>query len=272
MACDDCCPQNVRTFFCTRAYWRYWDKLGVRRNADISLHRTTCQYIQQLSNLTKPNVFTKLEDKENSDKTLSTRSGPRSKYMERWARARTSVPTQSLLPSSNLITSEQRSTGNLQPYYYQTSVSVTSTKLRLYNAYISLIMSYGSECRTVKKADVQRTDALDQWWLWRILDIRWHDFIRNDAVRPMTQQSPLSSVVKSRRLSLFGYVAWMSWLNSVCATTGQLEKTPGRPLSTWIWTVFNDLSSFGMELPEAREAAQNWPFWRRLTKHSTMHL
>jgi len=35
----------------------------------------------------------------------------------------------------------------------------------------------------VKKADVQQMDALDQWCLQRMLDIHWHDLVRNDAVR-----------------------------------------------------------------------------------------
>ena len=73
-------------------------------------------------------------------------------------------------------------------------------------------MLYGSECGMVKKADVQQIDALDQWRLRRILDIHWHDLVRNDAVCWMTQQPPLSSVVKSHRLSLFGHVARMNEL------------------------------------------------------------
>jgi len=42
--------------------------------------------------------------------------------------------------------------------------------------------------------------------------------------------------------------------------------------STWIQNLCNDLYSFGMELPEAREAAQDQPFWQTLTKHNTTHI
>jgi len=38
------------------------------------------------------------------------------------------------------------------------------------------------------------------------------------------------------------------------------NRPPGRPRSTWVWNVCNDLSSCGMELPEVREAGQNRPF------------
>jgi len=39
------------------------------------------------------------------------------------------------------------------------------------------------------------------------------------------------------------------------------RRPPEKPRCTWIQNVCSDLSSFGMELPEAREAAQNRPFW-----------
>ena len=86
----------------------------------------------------------------------------------------------------------------------------TSTKLHLCNTYILPIMLYASECWTVNKADILRIDALDQWCLRRILGFKWSDFVRNEDVRHATQQPPLSSIVKTRRLSLFGHIARMN--------------------------------------------------------------
>ena len=37
------------------------------------------------------------------------------------------------------------------------------------------------------KADIQRTDAVDQWCIRRILDIRWHDFVRNADIRRISR-------------------------------------------------------------------------------------
>ena len=59
------------------------------------------------------------------------------------------------------------------------------------------------------KADIQRTDAVDQRCLRRILDIRWHDFVRNADIRRITNQPPLSFMIKSRRLTFFGHLARM---------------------------------------------------------------
>jgi len=129
----------------------------------------------------------------------------------------------------------------------------------LYNAYILPIMLYASECWTV---DAQCINALDQWCLRRILDIRWHDFIRNDVVHQMTQQSSLSSIVKSRWLSLFRMNELADAANRILFVQllDNWRRPPGRPHSTWVENICNRLSSFGMEVPEAREAAQNWLF------------
>ena len=145
-----------------------------------------------------------------------------------------------------------------------------------YSAYILPIMLYGWECSTATKADVQWIDALDRWCLRRILDVHWHEVVRNDAVRRATQP-PLSSIVKSRRLSLSGHVTQVN--ESADASRilfaqppDNWRRPPGRLRSTWIQNVCLNLSSFGMELPEARKAVQNQPFWRMLMKCNATQL
>ena len=72
-------------------------------------------------------------------------------------------------------------------------------------------MLYGSECWAINKADMglQRIDAVDQWCLRRILDIRWHDIVRNADIRRITYQPQISSIIKSCRLIFFGHLARM---------------------------------------------------------------
>ena len=70
-------------------------------------------------------------------------------------------------------------------------------------------MLYCSECWAVDKAEIQRIDAVDQRCLRRILDSRWHDFVRNADIRRIASQPPLSSIIKSRRLTFSGHLARM---------------------------------------------------------------
>jgi len=87
------------------------------------------------------------------------------------------------------------------------SLIMKKTKLHLYRVSILPIMLYGSECWAMNKADMQRIDAVDQWCLRRILDILGTTFVRNADLRRITNLPPLSSIIKSRHLTLFGHPA-----------------------------------------------------------------
>ena len=81
-----------------------------------------------------------------------------------------------------------------------------STKLKLYNVCILPIMLYGSECWALSRVDDRKVDALDQWCLRRILDIRWYHRVSNCEVRRLTKQPPLTSIIQKRRFTLFGHL------------------------------------------------------------------
>jgi len=105
---------------------------------------------------------------------------------------------------------------------------------------------------------------------------KWSDFVRNEDVRHATQQPPLSSIVKTRRLSLFGPIARMN--ESTDASRILFEppsevwtKPRGRPRNSWVRTVTSDLENSYTGLPEAREDAQDRVYWRMFTKHSATH-
>ena len=53
-------------------------------------------------------------------------------------------------------------------------------------------MLCGSECWAINNADIQWIDAVDQWCLRRILDIRLQDFVRNADIRRITNQPSTS--------------------------------------------------------------------------------
>jgi len=65
----------------------------------------------------------------------------------------------------------------VQPFNYQSrwsQVQLSKSPLTL----ISVSVSWA-----INQADIQRVDAVDQWCLRRISDIRWHDFVRNVNVQ-----------------------------------------------------------------------------------------
>jgi len=87
-------------------------------------------------------------------------------------------------------------------------------------------------------------------------------------IRCITNRPPLSSTIKSRRLTLFGHLARM----------GKRSQMPGKPSSnllqrtggdhrgtTWMKNIHDDLSSLDLGIHEARDLAQNRPLCRLLS-------
>jgi len=71
------------------------------------------------------------------------------------------------------------------------------------------LTEYDSECWPITNGDARKIDVLDQWCLWRLLGIKWYQFVSNAEVQQRTIQSLLASAVQSRSLFLFGLVAQM---------------------------------------------------------------
>ena len=129
---------------------------------------------------------------------------------------------------------------------------------------------------TIKALPLSRSIGFMQWCLWRILDILWHDCVRNADICRITNQPPLSSIIKSRHLTFFGHLARMD--ENADASQAIFEppaenwrRPPGRPCTTWMKNVHDDLSSLDVGIYEARDLAQNRPLCRLMSLHSAMH-
>ena len=88
----------------------------------------------------------------------------------------------------------------------------------------------------------------------------------------VARQPPLSLIVRSRRLSLFGHVARMDDSADICRLLFEQpaenwRRPPGRPRLTWLRNVADDLRELDMDLLDARASAQNRPLWRIIVKH-----
>ena len=60
----------------------------------------------------------------------------------------------------------------------------------------------------------------------------------------------------------------MSHDNFTCNTLYAIRRSR----SIWLKNINDDLTSFDMQLLEARDAAHNRPFWRMLASYSAMQL
>jgi len=92
----------------------------------------------------------------------------------------------------------------------------------------------------------------------------------------ITNQPPLSSIIKSHRLTFSGYLARMD--ENADDSQAIFEpppenrrRPPGQPHITWMKNVHDDLSSLDLGTYEARDLAQNRPLWRLTSLHSATH-
>jgi len=93
-------------------------------------------------------------------------------------------------------------------------------------------------------------------------------------VRRTTGQPRLSAIVQARRLSLFGHIARMpdetDARSIITASSSEnWRKPPGRPRTTWMKTIQQDLRSNNLSLDEAITVAQNRLLWRLMSAFGT---
>jgi len=136
-------------------------------------------------------------------------------------------------------------------------------------------MLYGSECWAPSRVDARKVDALYQWCLRRILDIRWYHCVSNCEVRRLTKQPPLTSIIQKIRLTLFGHLVRMDEsadARRILTAVPQSERRPvGRPYTSWMATLKNDLARHNLTLEDAIELALNKPLWRLLAASGATH-
>ena len=100
--------------------------------------------------------------------------------------------------------------------------------------------------------------------------------MRNDEERRTTGQPRLSPIVQARRLSLFGHIARMpdetDARSIITASHSEnWRRPPGRPLTTWMKTIQQDLRSNNLSLDKAITVAQNRPLWRLMSAFGATH-
>ena len=137
-------------------------------------------------------------------------------------------------------------------------------------------MLYGSECWALSKANTRKVDALDQWCLRRIPVRNAEVPVYIKEVWRLTEQPPLTTIIQKRRLLLFGHLVRMDELADArriptAVLQSDWRRPVGRPYTTWMATLKNDLSLHKFTSEDAIELALNKPLWRLLAASGATH-
>ena len=132
--------------------------------------------------------------------------------------------------------------------------SVTSGKLNLFLfrrkfvfiKHVLSILLYASETWTSLASDMRAIESFHMKCQRRILEIRWHDFVRNSEVSLRTGLAPVSDRITRGRNAIFGHVARLpdntpahqAMLRQVELSVGRppdlsWKRPPGRPRTKW---------------------------------------
>ena len=159
----------------------------------------------------------------------------------------------------------------LDRVWKQRNLSV-KTKFRIYTCFVLSILLYACETWTLTSTEWDKLEAFHTRSQRRILNIKWSDFITNDEVYTRSGLESLHSIVRRRRLGLFGHIARMpadvpamSALRlAVRAREGDLtafgwHRPRGRPPTTWLHQICSDCE---LKPSAALECAQDRSVWR----------
>ena len=163
---------------------------------------------------------------------------------------------------------------NLEHNIWHPKIS-TTTKIRLYNAYILPVLLYGAQIWTLTKVLSTKIDSFDQRCQRRILRLHYSQHVSNHEVRRRTGCIPASEIIQSRRLKLFGHTARADVeldhhraLRDRCQSPAW-RRPPGRPRQTWTRTIEADLRPLNIGLHTAWRRAQDRTTWKKLTRTAT---
>ena len=147
-----------------------------------------------------------------------------------------------------------------RPFHAIPRNSVTRTcppgKYHPVDAYILPVLLYGSETWNETEVMRQCLDAFDQWCLCHIIHIPYTAHLSHISICSQTYQPPVSSLIKQRRLKLFGHTARSAPMKdhtrALRASTGRLPADwccpIVRPCQSWLCTDKHDLKPFNLVL------------------------
>ena len=82
-----------------------------------------------------------------------------------------------------------------------------STKVCILKAMIFLVVIYGSESWTIKKAERRRIDAFELWCWRRLLRVPWTSRRSNQSIlKEISPEYPLEGLILKLKLQYFGYL------------------------------------------------------------------
>lgn len=143
-----------------------------------------------------------------------------------------------------------------------------TTKLRVLDCYVLPVLTYGSEGWTMTKVLEDKLNAVEMWFLRRMLRIPWVSHTSNEAVlQKAGRQRVLLRLIRKRQLSFLGHCLRKEGLEKL-VLTGKIEgrRDRGRQRTTFMGSLANHV---GMTTTSIIHAAHDRKYWHHLVANVT---
>ena len=124
-------------------------------------------------------------------------------------------------------------------------------KLRILNACILPVLTYGSETWNITDTMEKKLDACENNWLRRILRISYKEHKTNEEIRQRTRQPLVSTVIRKKRLKWLGHTLRMEdkrLPKRIYNYKPEGKRRPGRQRTRWKDRVEKDLDRIGLKI------------------------
>ncbi len=149
-------------------------------------------------------------------------------------------------------------------------------RIRLFNAFVASIFFYNSELWSLNTSLGKRIDRYHRNLLRKMLRIKWPYTISNKQLYERTKEQKWSNKVKKRRMSFLGHLLRLPSeapaQQALHEALIPVQRPPGRPKTTWISSINEDLKNIdptlklSLESSEVLEVAQDRSRWRKLVR------
>ena len=127
---------------------------------------------------------------------------------------------------------------------------------------------YGSEAWTISNTMKKRLDALEMWFLRRMLRVSWRDHVTNDEVLRRAQTNrTLLRTIRARQMKFLGHVIRENGLEKICLQ-GMVDgkRARGRQRVKYLDSLTQDIT--GNKKPhELMRDAEDRARWRSMVAH-----